>query len=88
MDCGNSRKLPCPSCGQGDIDRVVDSRPYRISDDAGPFSGVDTIKRTRRCDICGTRHVTFEIPAAAVSKAEKSIINGIMHKLFGMMPKD
>lgn len=79
-------KMPCPVCGHGHIDSVVDSRPYTIAgDDMRPFSGVQTIKRTRKCDICGHREVTFEVTQNAIRKVEKGIINGLMVRLFGMM---
>ena len=81
-----SDKMPCPACDHGHIDRVVSSRPHAIAgDDMRPFSGTRTIKRTRQCDICGHREVTFEVTQSAISKVEKGIINGLMVRLFGMM---
>lgn len=50
----------CPSCQETDIN-VIDSRKAKVL-------GCDSVYRRRKCNVCGHRWTTYEIPEEFISR--------------------
>jgi transcriptional regulator NrdR family protein len=64
-------------CG-GDLSQVVDSRPAVYGD-------TPTVRRRRKCDACGEKIMTYELPAFVVEQGRDKAIRAAVREMIKRM---